>query len=44
MKKDVSRDRKKSSFERDVKIKKVLSQKEASKNWKKFLETEDFDD
>lgn len=44
MKKDVSRDRKKSNFERDAKIKKVHSQKENSKNWKRFLESEDFDE
>lgn len=44
MKKDRSRDRHRSSFERDFKIKKVDAHKQLSNNWKKFLETEDFDD
>jgi hypothetical protein len=44
MKKDVSRDRKKSNFERDMKIKKVHSHTSNSKNWKRFLETADLED
>lgn len=44
MKKDKSRDRKKSSFERELKIKKVHTQKENKTQWKRFLEEEDFDD
>jgi len=44
MRKMQSRDRQRSSFEREFKIKKVDENKQLSKNWKRFLETEDFDD
>jgi hypothetical protein len=44
MKMDKSRDKNRGSFERDFKIKKVDANKQLSKDWKRFLETEDFDD
>ncbi|MEX2597708.1 MAG: hypothetical protein WEC59_12350 [Salibacteraceae bacterium] len=44
MKKDKMRDRNHLRFERDIKIKKVDARKAAKNNWKRFLETEDFDE
>ena len=44
MRKDKSKDRSRGNFEREFKIKKVDAHKQLSKNWKRFLDTEDFDD
>lgn len=44
MKKDKSRERKKSNFERDLKIKKVAVDKENGKQWKRFLDEEELED
>ena len=44
MRKIQSTDRQRSSFVREFKIKKIDANKQLSKSWKKFLETEDFDD
>ena len=44
MKKDKSRDRKRSNFERDLKIKKVHIEKESGKQWKRFLDDEEIED
>jgi hypothetical protein len=44
MKKDNPRDRKRSDLEREPRIKKVHSQKESGKKWRKFLEEELDDD
>ncbi|MEQ9187600.1 MAG: hypothetical protein RLP15_07680 [Cryomorphaceae bacterium] len=44
MRRERSRERSRSSFDREPKIKKVNAHKQLSRNWKRFLETEEFDE